>query len=131
MHAFRPHEGGVLLMRGDTPLGLMDGNLILTPSGASWRVRKTRNGAVLSGPDGGTVVEYAALPMNAVCDTATGTTWRLRPNWHETGQAAAFRPSDLFAETYSLEEAQGVVPNRVLLLLAYLMRPALPRDHEG
>lgn len=59
-------------------------------------------------------------------DEKTGLEWDLREDWirnsihGEPPEMLVYLPY-AFAREYSLEEAQGTVPNRVKLLLAWLV----------
>jgi len=123
-YRFEGYENGFLLFRGETPLGYLEAGSIRTPSGAEYTA--TENGAggiAMRTPDGHSLVEYRESPEPAVRDTASGTEWLLKPDWLRTYTGAVeFTLEDLFIVEYTLEEAQGTVPNRVVLLLGFMMK---------
>ena len=122
----RPHEDGWLVASGGVPIGFIGPDkTVKTPSGAEYTVREGRGAARLWSSEGKPVANYDREPDLHLKDVATGVVWSLRPDWRERVQGdrslACIRLSEAFAVEYTLEEAQSTVPERVKLLLAYLI----------
>lgn len=122
----RPHEGGYLVLTGATPIGFITPQrTIQTPAGAEHSVREGRGAARLWSDQGQPLATYDREPTLCVKDEGAGTVWELRPDWREAAAAgpdgATLPLARAFAVPYTLEEAQGAMPARVKLLLAWLM----------
>lgn len=83
-------------------------------------------------PDGEVAVQYEEMGNPTLTDTGNTVAWELRPDWRSSVPAEGVISMDwstLTVRPYSLEEAQGEMPARVKLLLAYLATP--PEDPGG
>jgi hypothetical protein len=118
----RDAPGGWLVAEETVPIGIVTPNgAIRTPSGAEYAVRDGR----LWPADGPAVAGYDE-DAPSVTDLAGAVTWDLRPNWRAEALKAGPEGSRVLeigsalAREYSLEEAQGAMPARIKLLLAWL-----------
>lgn len=118
-------EGWMVLSNG-TPIGFIAGNEVHTPSGAAYTVREGRGAARFWSAEGKPVANFDREPDFHVKDVASGVMWKLKPDWMNLVESApdgakTLNVWDAFSEPYTLEEAQGVVPARVKLMLAWVM----------
>lgn len=121
----RRHEGGWLVLDGGTPIGyITPDRTVRTPSGAEHTVREGRGAARLWSAEGTPLAQYDREPGLHIRDVASGVTWDLLPDWRSRvareGDRVGFRLAEIYAEAYTLEQAQGAMPARVKLLLAWL-----------
>lgn len=108
----------------DVPIGFItpDGEIV-TPSGAAYTVRGATGQFTLLHCASSALVSLVGQTLR---DEKTGLEWDLREDWirnsihGEPPEMLVYLPY-AFAREYSLEEAQGTVPNRVKLLLAWLV----------
>lgn len=110
---------GWLVLSGGAPVGFVAGTGIHTPGGAWYAAAPGE----MRDADGRTV---ARLGERHVSDDVSGVTWELKPDWVSLAQEAAdgslgLNVWDAFARAYSLEDAQGSVPVRVRLMMAWEM----------
>jgi hypothetical protein len=89
----------------------------MTPAGATCTVEIQGGSARLVSADGHAMVVVSGATLR---DEKTGVEWRVREGWEAAFRNGAIGLDDIWALPYSLEEAQGTVPNRVKLLLAWM-----------
>jgi hypothetical protein len=117
--AISPHNGGWLVAGDDAPIGFIDAEgSIHTPSGAAYAVKVENNCRTLVGAGGRAVV---TLRGDALTDETSALIWRLRDDWQSVVRNGTLDLNEVWALPYTLEDAQGTVPNRVKLLLAWVV----------
>jgi hypothetical protein len=113
------HDGGWLVSGEDAPIGFIgEGGGIVTPSGAAYTVLGTGETAALMSADGSAL---ATLNAGVLRDETSGVEWRVRAGWDAGAKQSKSIEDDIWAAPYTLEDAQSTVPNRVRLLLAWIV----------
>lgn len=117
----RDTPNGWIVAEENVPIGIVSGNTVSCPSGKEYTVRESR-----LWPAGGDAVAGYNEDAPSVTDLVSGATWELRPNW----RAEALKPGPqsnralditaALARDYTLEDAEGTMPVRVKLLLAFV-----------
>jgi hypothetical protein len=113
------HDGGWLVSGDDAPIGFINGDgAIHTPSGAAYTVRTGGGRDALVAADGRIVV---TLGGDELRDEVSAVVWRLRDDWRSAWRDGTQKLDEIWALPYTREDAQGTVPNRVRLLLAWVL----------
>ena len=111
-------DGGSLVSSDEAPIGFIapDGT-IMAPSGAAYTVQDEPGRLAMVTADAQALVTLAGTILR---DAKTGVEWRVRDAWLAAYRDGALTLDEIWALPYTLEDAQGTVPNRVKLLLAWI-----------
>lgn len=113
------HEGGWLVSSDEAPIGFIaTDRSIVTPSGATYSVQHDTDSVAIVAANAQPVVSLVGMTLR---DEKTGVEWQLNENWRSAFKNEVIPVDEVWGRQYSIEEAQGTVPNRVKLLLAWLV----------
>lgn len=113
------HDGGWLVSSDEAPIGYIasDGG-VMTPSGAAYTIQQAPHGIAMAAADGQAIIRLAGASLT---DVKTGIEWQVRDGWQAAFRDGTLNLDEVWALPYTLEDAQGTVPNRVKLMLAWIL----------